>query len=62
MLFRSLALWLMNGDPTITAAAALLPALIIATVTTLVESVSIGGIDNLTITAAAIVILSLWPF
>jgi hypothetical protein len=30
--------------------------------TTLVEAVSIWGIDNLTITAVAILILSFWPF
>ncbi len=57
-----LALWLTAGEPVIAVGSALLPALVIATVTTLVESVSIGGIDNLTITAAAILILSVWPF
>ena len=43
-------------------AAAILPAVVLATVTALVEAVSINGLDNLTITAAAIVIISLWPF
>lgn len=57
-----LALWLTAGEPTISPAAALLPALIIATVTALVEAVSTNGLDNLTITAAAIVLISVWPF
>ncbi|MCL4867502.1 MAG: hypothetical protein KJ063_00920 [Anaerolineae bacterium] len=57
-----LALWLTAGEPVITPAAAILPALVIATVTTLVESVSVGGLDNLTITAAAIILIQLWPF
>jgi len=31
-------------------------------VTTVIEAVSIWGLDNLTITAAAVVILNWWPF
>lgn len=61
-IFTWLALWVMPGPPEITAAAALLPALIITMLTTLIEAVSIWGLDNLTITAAAIIVLSLWPF
>ncbi len=61
-LFTWLALWAVGGSPNITMAAALLPALIITVVTTLVEAVSIWGLDNLTITAVAILILQLWPF
>ncbi len=57
-----LALWVMPGMPEITPAAAALPALVIMAVTTLIEAVSIWGLDNLTVTAAAIAILSLWPF
>ena len=60
--FTWLALWVMPGLPDITPVAALLPALVIMAVTTLIEAVSIWGLDNLTVTAAAIVILSLWPF
>ena len=60
--FTWLALWLMPGLPDISPAAALLPALVIMAVTTLIEAVSIWGLDNLTITAAAILILSFWPF
>ena len=60
--FTWLALWLMPGLPDISPAAALLPALVIMAVTTLIEAVSIWGLDNLTITAAAILILSVWPF
>ena len=61
-LFTWLALWVMPGLPDISPTAALLPALIIMVVTTLIEAVSIWGLDNLTITAAAILILSFWPF
>ncbi len=60
--FTWLALWVMPGLPDISPTAALLPALIIMVVTTLIEAVSIWGLDNLTITAAAILILSFWPF
>jgi len=62
MLFTWLALWVMPGLPDITPAGAILPALIVMAVTTLIEAVSIWGLDNLAVTGAAIVILSLWPF
>lgn len=61
-LFTWLALWGMGGTPMITSAAALLPALVVTVATTLVEAISIWGLDNLTITAVAILILQLWPF
>jgi phytol kinase len=61
-LFTWLALWAMPGPPEITPPAALLPALVITISTTLIEAVSLWGVDNLTITAVAIIILSLWPF
>jgi phytol kinase len=61
-LFTWLALWVVNGTPSITPVEALLPALITIIFTTLIEAVSIWGTDNLTITAMAIVVLSLWPF
>jgi len=57
-----LALWVMPGGPDVTPAAAVAPALVIALVATLVEAVSIWGLDNLTVTAVAIMILKLWPF
>ena len=60
--FTWLALWVMPGLPDITPAAALLPALTIMAVTTLIEAVSIWGLDNLTVTAAAILILNVWAF
>jgi phytol kinase len=60
--FTWLALWVMPGLPEISPAAAVLPALIIMAVTTLIEAVSIWGLDNLTVTAAAILILSVWRF
>jgi len=62
LLFTWLALWAMGGDPTITPLAAFAPALLISLVTSLIEAVTIWGLDNITITLAAIVILSLWPF
>lgn len=61
-LFTWLALWVMPAPPDISPLQAFLPALIIMVVTTLIEAVSIWGLDNLTITAAAIFILSVWPF
>lgn len=60
--FTWLALWLIPGPPSITPIEALAPALVVTAVTTIIEAVSIWGLDNLTITAAAILILSLWPF
>lgn len=61
-IFTWLALWVMPGFPEITAVEAILPALVIMSVTTLIEAVSVFGLDNVTVTAAAILILSLWPF
>jgi len=60
--FTWLALWVMPGSPEVTPLAAILPALVVLVATTLVEAVSIWGIDNLTITAVAILILNFWPF
>jgi len=57
-----LALWVMPGLPNLTPAQALLPALVVSIITTLVEAISIWGLDNLTITATAVIILALWPF
>lgn len=62
LLFTWLALWVIPGPPTITALTAMGPAAAIMASTTLVEAVSVAGLDNLTITAAAIVILQVWPF
>lgn len=62
LIFTWLALWLIPGPPHIAPAVALLIALVIMASTTLVEAVSLWGLDNLTITGAAIVILALWPF
>lgn len=57
-----LALWLLPGMPDLTPLDAVAPALVVALATTLIEAVSIWGVDNLTVTATAMVILSLWPF
>ena len=61
-LFTWLALWLLNGSPDLSPVAALLPALVITGVAALVEAVSIWGLDNLTVTAAAVLIILIWPF
>lgn len=61
-LFTWLALWLMAGPPIITPIAALLPAVTVMLLTTLIEAISIWGLDNLTVTGLAILVLSLWPF
>ncbi len=61
-IFTWLALWVMPGAPDITPMGAVWPALVIMAVTTLIEAVSIWGLDNLAVTAAAIVILRVWPF
>jgi phytol kinase len=62
LIFTWLALWVMPGPPEISPLGALPPALLIMAVTTVIEAVSIYGLDNLTVTAAAILILSFWPF
>lgn len=62
LFFTWLALWVIPGPVMITPLMALLPALIIMLLTTLVEAVSIWGLDNLSITAASILILLYWPF
>jgi phytol kinase len=60
--FTWLALWIIPGSPDITPLQAILPTAAILITTTLTEAVSPWGLDNLTVTAAAIAILSLWPF
>jgi phytol kinase len=61
-LFTWLALWTLNGSPTLSATQALLPALVVVATATLAEAVSGWGLDNLTVTAAAVLILLVWPF
>ena len=62
LLFTWLALWLIPGPTPIDPLTALAPALLIMGLTTLIEAVSIWGLDNITITAAAMLVLSLWRF
>jgi phytol kinase len=62
LLFTWLALWLIPGPPQMTPLVALLPALVVAFCTTLVEAVTLWGVDNLLVTAVAAGILYLWPF
>lgn len=61
-IFTWLALWAMPGTPDISPVGAIMPALVIMAVTTAIEAVSIWGLDNLAVTAAAVLILSVWPF
>ncbi len=61
-LFTWLALWVMPGPPDIAPLEAVLPTFVILSATTLTEAVSPWGLDNLSVTAVAIIILSLWPF
>ena len=60
--FTWLALWVMHGSPVITPLEAILPTLTVMIATTFVEAISPWGLDNLTVTAAAILVLSLWSF
>jgi phytol kinase len=62
LLWTWLALTLVGGPPSVTAAGALLLALLVAAATTVIEAISILGLDNLTITAVAVLILSSWSF
>jgi len=61
-LFTWLAIWAVPGSPDVTKAGAILPALSVSVVTTFVEAISIWGVDNITITAAATLLLSAWRF
>jgi phytol kinase len=60
--FTWLALWLMPGSPEITAAAALAPALVVITASTIAEAASPWGLDNLVIPAVSMMVISLWSF
>lgn len=62
LFFTWLALWMVPGPPAIDPLLALGPAAVIMSSTTLIEAVSIWGLDNITITTVAILILLIWPF
>lgn len=62
LLFTWLALWVIPGSPTIPPSAALILALLISLLTAFTEAISIWGLDNLTITAVATIILLNWSF
>ncbi|MCA9966514.1 MAG: hypothetical protein KC423_19830, partial [Anaerolineales bacterium] len=61
-IFTWLALWVVNGSPDISPGAALVPAFVVTLVTMFIEAISIWGVDNITITAVAILIFRAWPF
>lgn len=61
-IFTWLALWVMPGNPVVSPQQALAPALVTLLTTTFVEAISPWGIDNLTVTATAIIVLGLWQF
>lgn len=60
--FTWLALWLMPGMPELTPLTALAPAGITLILATLTEAISPYGLDNLTVTAIATLVLTQWPF
>ncbi|MDX1662926.1 MAG: hypothetical protein R3272_03970 [Candidatus Promineifilaceae bacterium] len=62
LLFTWLALWLIPGPPSISPAAALAPAVAVMAVTTVVEAISVWGLDNLSVTLTAVAALLAWPF
>jgi phytol kinase len=55
-----IALWIIPGTPAISPLEAFLPALIVSLLTAVVEAVTIWGLDNLTVTATAMIIFSWW--
>lgn len=55
-----LALVLIPGPPALSLLAAVLPALIMVTAAAVIEAISVGGLDNLTVTGTAIVVFGLW--
>lgn len=57
-----LALWIIPGVPELTPIQAILPALTVGIVTTLIEAVSVVGLDNITVTLAAGTVLNFWPY
>jgi len=61
-LFTWLAMWIIPGPPEIAPLEAIAPTLVVMTATTFTEAISPWGLDNLTITSVAIIILKLWPF
>lgn len=66
VVFGALAAWLalllLPSSYVFTAVSAILPALVTAVFAAIAEAVSIGGLDNITVTATALTVLSLWPF
>ncbi len=61
-LFTWLALWLMIGPPDIELVTAIAPALVVSLATAATEAITIWGLDNLTVTAIAVLILRVWSF
>jgi phytol kinase len=61
-LFTWLALWIIPGSPDITPLQAIAPTVVVMVATTITEAVSPWGLVYLTVAAAAVLILGLWPF
>ena len=55
-----LALWLVPGNPVLSPADAALPALVLAGICGLLEAITPWGLDNLTVTAGALLLLRLF--
>lgn len=60
LIFTFLALIIFT-PPALTVTTAFTIALVVILITSVIEAVSIAGLDNLTITATALIILTIWP-
>jgi dolichol kinase len=58
--FSWLALVIIPGAPNLTPLEAIIPALVMVTAAAIVEAISIGGLDNLTVTGTAILVFGVW--
>jgi phytol kinase len=58
--FSWLALVIIPGAPYLTPLEAIIPALVMVTAAAIVEAISIGGLDNLTVTGTAILVFGFW--
>jgi dolichol kinase len=61
-IFSMLALWLVGGHPDISAAGAIVPALVLIGASTFSEAFSPWGLDNLTVPAISTIVLLIWNF
>jgi phytol kinase len=62
LIFTWLALWLPDLPARLTPATAILPALLVSAGASVAEGCTVRGLDNLTVTAVAILVFSLYAF